>query len=397
MKTTEAAVADVRRWLGKRWHTDLVGVEPAFPRDFPLGRPTAIELRQGYSAVHEMTVQWQEWAGANDVVLAYTTRIATGGTRQTVPTHARIQSIDHAAAVVGGDWPVKLGRSRARLDVLRSSHPDLGDAARLLRMVDTYSDVDFELLLSVALWYEVNPSHARGLTPRQVPIPGVHAKWLQAHLPAVRALTGLEDLELLPAHPARIHFTYLDPAHRAAGGRVHDSATVRDRFEPAYRPQVVVISENKDTAIQFPELPGGISVEGVGRGGKTVAAFSWLTEAPVIIYWGDMDRDGYEILNGYRVDLDRDLESVLMDTAAYDEFERFGTNLDKRGRELAAGAPRLVDRLRPEELAVYRRLVAEHHTGHRRVEQERIPLEVALAAVLSAASGPRAGLRDVPP
>nr|WP_242681560.1 Wadjet anti-phage system protein JetD domain-containing protein [Tessaracoccus sp. SD287] len=375
--------ADVRRWLGNRWHTNLAGVEPAFPRDFPLGRPSASELRQGYSAVHALTVEWQEWARTNDVALTYATRLATGGTRQTVPTHARLESIDHAASVIGGDWPVRLARGRARLDVLRAGYPALVNDARLLRMVDDYSDVDFEVLLKVADWYLAEPGRAKGVTPRQVPIPGVHAKWLQSHLPAVRALTGLDDLDLLPAHPARIHFTYLDPAHRAAAGRIHDSATVSDRFEPAYLPRVVVISENKDTAIHFPELAGGISVEGVGRGGKTVAAFPWLREAPSVVYWGDMDRDGYEILDGYRLDLDRDIDSVLMDTTTYATFERYGTNLDRRGNPLAAGAPRVVERLRAEELAVYSRLVDPEHRGHRRVEQERIPLGVALDAVLN--------------
>lgn len=144
-------------------------------------------------------------------------------------------------------------------------------------------------------------------------------------------------LGLLPAHPARIHFTYLDPAHRVTGRRVHDSATVGDAFSPVYRPEVVVISENKDTAIHFPSLAGGISVEGVGRGGRTLAAFEWIKHAPTVVYWGDIDRDGYEILEGYRADFDRDLDSILMDMRAYEEFEPFGTDTDQNGRELAAG------------------------------------------------------------
>ena len=162
-------------------------------------------------------------------------------------------------------------------------------------------------------------SLARGLTPRQVPIPGVHAKWLQAHRAAVLALTGLDDLGLLANHPARIHFTYLDPDHRADGRRLHDSATVGDTFTPAYQPEVVVISENKDTAIHFPELAGGLIVEGVGRGGRTVASFPWIREAPLVVYWGDMDRDGYEILNGYRIEKPLSSGGFSIVYLAYDE------------------------------------------------------------------------------
>lgn len=380
MKSPEAVTKDIERRLASRWHSDVVGDDPAFPHRFPLGRPATSDLKSDYAAVHALTTQWQDWARGHQVELAYTTRVARGRTRQDVPTHALVTSVDHAAAIVAQGWGDRLARGRARLAVLADRY-DMPDVGRVLRLVDNYAPIDFDLLLTVVEWYRDDPSRALGITPRQVPIPGVHAKWLQSHRAAVLALTGLDDLGLLPAHPQRIHFTYLDPVHRASGGRVHDSATVGDAFAPAYAPRVVIISENKDTAIHFPQLPGGVSVEGVGRGGKTVATFPWIRNAPVVVYWGDMDRDGYEILNGYRVDFDRDLDSILMDEAAYEEFERFGTNQDPKGRELLAGFPRPVTRLRPDESSVYMRLIDEHHEGRRRIEQERIPLDVALDAV----------------
>ena len=99
------------------------------------------------------------------------------------------------------------------------------------------------------------------------------------------------------------------------------------------------------------------------------------------MYWGDIDKDGYEILNGYRVDFDRDLDSILMDPTTYESFEQYGTNLDKNGRELLPDDARVVDRLRPDEKAVYLRVLDPQPAGHRRVEQERIPLAQALDAV----------------
>lgn len=311
MKTPQAVTEDIRRRLSGKWHSHLVGDEAAFPHAFALGRPPTSDLRADYSAVHAQTVQWQDWAKAHGVVLDYENRTAKGGTRQSLPTHARVASIDHAAAIAAGDWSDRLARARLRLGVLRDKYPHLVDVGRTLRTLDAYRDVDFGLLLSVADWYQGDPTRANlGVTPRQVPIPGVHAKWLQSHRRGVQALTGLDDLGLLPGHPPRIHFTYLDPAHLAAGGRVHDSATAGDNFRPSYVPEVVVISENKDTAIHFPPLDGGISVEGVGKGGKTPASFPWIRDAPVLVYWGDMDRDGYEILDGYRADFGRDIDSL---------------------------------------------------------------------------------------
>lgn len=382
MKTPTQVVADITRRLANNWHTHLAG-DQAFPHNFPLGRPAAVDLKGDYAAFYARTVEWQDWAKTHDVTLSYTNRAAKGGTTQTVPTHVTVDSIDRAAAIVAGEWPDRLARARHRLTTLSDRYAHVTDPARVVRLIDKYTTVDFDLLMVVADWYLKDSTRATlGVTPRQVPLPGVHAKWLQDHKAGVQALTGLADLGLLPRHPARIHFTYLDPAYRATGARIHDSATVGDTFTPAYQPRVVVISENKDTAIHFPELPGGISVEGVGKGGKTPAAFSWLRNAPTVIYWGDIDHDGYEILNGYRDDFDRDIDSILMDPTTYETYERFGTNHDKNGNTLTAGEPKVVDELHADEREVYLRLLAADHPGHRRIEQERIPLIVALEAVV---------------
>ncbi|MBM0255559.1 Wadjet anti-phage system protein JetD domain-containing protein [Micromonospora sp. 4G55] len=177
-----------------------------------------------------------------------------------------------------------------------------------------------------------------------------------------------------------MHFTYLDPAHLAAGGRRHDSVTIGDRALPEYQPRVVIISENKDTAIHFPALDGAVSVEGVGRGGRTIAALPWVTGAEHILYWGDMDADGLEILNEFRA-AGVPAGSLFMDLTAYTRWERFGTNSDARGRPLQARRPRLVPFLTDAEEALYQCLTAETWTRHRRVEQERVPLDAAASAV----------------
>ncbi|MFC9935469.1 Wadjet anti-phage system protein JetD domain-containing protein [Glutamicibacter sp. NPDC127525] len=382
MKTPEVITTDIRRRLTTRWHADLSGVDQAFPHRFPLGRPTATELRQDYATIHAKTVDLQDWARIHAITLEYANRAARGGTTQAVPTHARIDSIDHAAAVVAGEWPARLVRGHERLDVVRSRFPQVSDVGRIIRMIDDYSDVDFALLLTVADWYLADPTRAMaGVTPRQMPIPGVHAKWLQNHGAGVRALTRLDDLGLLPSHPPRVHFTYLDPGYRMSGGRTHDSATVGDAFRPAYPPEIVVISENKDTAIHFPPIRGGISVEGQGSGGKTLAAFDWIRNSPVVVYWGDIDKEGLEILNGYRADFDRDIDTMLMDVDTYIEFERFGTSHDKHGNLIVTSEPKPVERLRADEKNLYLLLLSAQLPGNRRIEQERIPLERAVASI----------------
>jgi hypothetical protein len=197
------------------------------------------------------------------------------------------------------------------------------------------------------------------------------------------ALAGVDDLRLLPPHPARIHFTYLDPDHRSAGGRLHDSASVGDRAALAYTPSVVIISENKDTAIHMPALAGAVSVEGAGTGGSTAAAFQWIREAPHVLYWGDMDADGFEILDGFRAAGVRAV-SLLMDLPTYEQWERYGTNDDVKGQPIKARGPKPLVHLTPAERELYELLTAPDWPRHRRVEQERIPLTTAIQAARAA-------------
>lgn len=271
-------------------------------------------------------------------------------------------------------------RARERIQLVTSRFRDIPDLPRLIRGTDGYPDVDFALLLTVAAWFQNH--NAAGYTPRQVPIPGVQAKWLNTHQVHILMLTGRDNLSLLPRHPARVHFSHLDPAYLASGARRHDSATVGDKFTPAYQPAVVVISENKDTAIHFPPFDGGIAVEGAGFGGKTAAAFPWLTEAPHLYYWGDIDVHGYEILNGWRED-GVPVTSILMDPITYDLYARHGTNTDQNGNPLKPGKPKPLPQLTPDEQAVYQRLTDPSFSGHRRIEQERIPLRAAMDALTS--------------
>jgi hypothetical protein len=380
MKTPTDLIADIERRLERTWHTDLTGDTTSWPHTFPLGTFTKAELETRFTTVQQQAREWRDWARTHNVDLTITTR-RVHSTLQDIPTHAAIPSLARAVDIAKKGWAHRTIRAAERRTAIRDRFPDTPHLARLLRGTESYTDTDFDLLLTIADW--ITHNDATGYTPRQVPIPGVHAKWLNTHQPHILALTGRDTLGLLPDHPARIHFTYLDRHHRAGGGRWHDSATVGDQYAPCYQPQVVVISENKDTAIHFPTIPGGISVEGGGFGGKTAAAFAWLTGAPHLYYWGDIDAHGYEILNGWRAD-GVPVTSILMDLATYDQYEPYGTNSGKKEQSLTAGNRKPLPHLTDDERAVYERITDPDWTGHRRIEQERVPLAQAHGLVCRA-------------
>lgn len=380
MKTPDQIVADVARRLRNTWHLDAAGGQdqpPRWPHSVALGATPRTTLETRFEQVQKAAFGLRDWADTNGVTLADTARLVHG-TSQRIPTHVTVPTVEVATRLAGPDWVARLRRGRDRAAALRRDFRHVGDLARIVRDVDTYSDVDFDLLCTAARWFSEHS--AAGLTPRQVPIPGLQAKWLNAHHGTVAALAGLPGLNLLPPHPARVHFTYLDPDHRAAGRRRHDSATVGDPVELGYPPRIVVISENKDTALHFPELPGGICVEGGGRGGSTHASFSWLRECPHLFYWGDMDAAGFEILNGFR-EAGLHVTGILMDVPTYDTYQQFGTDTDARGTPLPVPPRRPLPYLAAAEQELYDRLTDPAWSGYRRIEQERIPLDHALRAL----------------
>ncbi|MFF2053712.1 Wadjet anti-phage system protein JetD domain-containing protein [Leifsonia sp. NPDC058194] len=383
MKRPTNVVREIERRLQQTWAQTVAGeaAEAAWPHRFSLSSASSSAIEADFTTVVNLTADWRAWARGFDVELVDRTR-RIGAVSHSIPSHLSVPSIDEAAHICGGEWPERLRRGRNRLGALRKRFPDLTERSGFLKATDRFDDVDFELLLRAGAWFSTNS--AAGLTPRQVPLEGFHAKWLNTRQHLVAELAGKPSLELARNHPPRIHFSYLDPEHLARGGRKHDSASVGDRFAPAYAPQVVIISENKDTAVNFPDVPGAISVEGVGRGGATFAAFDWLVDAPVVIYWGDMDADGLEILHGFR-DAGVPARSIFMDSESFTRWERFGTHVDKNGQQLKPRDPRPGLRLSEEERALYLDLVHASWTKVRRIEQERIPLELAREAVLKAA------------
>jgi len=389
VKTPAEVVADIERRLRGSWASEVEAgnatgqAESRWPHQFPLGRTTSAELGRSFGKVAAAVTAWRSWARAHDLHLVEESR-RVAGTPQTITTHLVVPDVNTAANVVGGDWPSRIQRARLRAAVLTDRFASPVRLAGLLRDVDAYSDVDFELLCRAAEWFRFNAEFALGrLSARQVPIEGLHSKWLNTSQHLVAELAGMggaASLGLVEPRRARVNFTYLDPDYLAKGARRHDSETVGDSVALPYEPCVVLISENKDTVLTFPPVPAGIAVEGNGKGGRTIAALRWVREAPLVVYWGDMDADGLEILDQFRV-AGLNVISLLMDINAYHRYKRFGVNIDAHSRPLGPRLPRALQTPTTGERDLYQALCSSSWSGPRRIEQERIPLERAADAL----------------
>ena len=385
LKSSDELTQSLRRRYERVWADELLDSGcSGWPYEIRVGRPSQRELERDYAAWDAEARCLCEWASAQGLDCKFQMR-RVGRRSYEFLSHVCAKDVWALATAMGRRGHLDL--YARRLESLRERFADVGEdvCRRLLVDLSRYdaSDADFELVCKAAEWFA---SHeVSNITAREVPLEGFHAKWLDAasHRSMVCALAGIERLEFRE-RPHVVRFRYLDPGYLASGGRTHDCWVEGDCAEPAYVPSVVVICENRDSALWFKPLAGGIAVQGDGMAGATVIGnIAWVAHAPLVLYWGDIDRQGFQILSKYR-EGGLDVQSLLMDEATYWRFERFGTFVDKRGQNIdALPEARALLGLRADENDLYLKLCAEDFEGPRRIEQERIPLDLAQQLVMS--------------
>ncbi|ABH00155.1 conserved hypothetical protein (plasmid) [Rhodococcus jostii RHA1] len=382
MKDPAAVITDLTKALTKHWAAWVVDEPTGWPRTYPIGTPARGDLETNYATTHRPVMQaWDRW-GAQHVHLSCSLRYArrrVGRLLLNIPTHLDIYDLDTAAALAAEDWSITIARARHRRQIL-SDTLDLDLQPRLLQQTVALADTDFTLLCRTVDWFHHHD--ATGLTTRQVPIPGLDAKWLDKHTALVLALLDRDSLDLID-RPQRIDLTYLDQNWRARGNRMRDSLATDDtNATVAYPPDIIIITENKDSALFFPTLPRGIAVEGGGWAiTHRITRHTWFQQCPRIVYWGDIDAHGYEILNKLRTEHSA-VDSILMGPQTYDEYHQFGVRTDRRGNPISAQRKPLPN-LTDSERVVYNRITDSEHSGPLRIEQERIPLQLAEQVVRS--------------
>jgi len=398
--TPKDAVAAVRHKLDRKWAEAVcadLGVGDQVMFSVPL-RPNvstgkAVE-RLGYTAWHEWHMRWREFCdrlptGVELVHKSVTIRGVAGDFPATLNA-----DLDGAATLIAdtrnGAEPllVDIGRARALASALRSAGAILTPAT--LRAVHRLRANDVEVLISAVTWLRQHPD-ASTWTLRQLPVPGMHTKWLDTHGTLLRDVAGRDVRDEVRPRLTVVHLTYVDPHHAASGRRRHDAWTTGDVHDIAYRPRAVLVVENRDSRLWFPPVSDTIVVEG---GGKAAAALlanvPWIRAADHTVYWGDIDADGYTILNQFRAALaepapdgapPKPVTSILMEATDLHRYSHHGVNHDKAGRPIKpSGEP--LPHLTEAETTAYNTIATAGPTPFRRIEQEAIPLAHAATRLL---------------
>jgi len=232
---------------------------------------------------------------------------------------------------------------------------------------------EWDRILDVLIWFRDHPRS--GLYLRQLDIPGVDTKFIEARIPL---LTELLDLVLPPAaleqgtfarrygltaKPRQVRFRVLDP--RLAIQGLTDLAVRADEFAQLHLPvERVFITENEINGLAFPLVPASMVIFGLGYGLERLSGSSWLRE-PRLLYWGDIDTYGFHMLDRLRSAWP-DAASFLMDRE---------TLLAHQALWVREDSPYDGDlhRLTTAENALYKDLRRHRYGVGVRLEQERIP------------------------
>lgn len=348
---------DARMWAAEQ--------QTAAVLDVPLRPPTEREALGDLERVREWVDAWRSVDESSGIELEWIVRNWSRIGSQHVPARAVLRGAEVIARVAGETdrWSVLV----ARLDALRE--PIGFDASGVLRAharaIADLDDDDFGRLVDVLAWMREHPRSGRLV--RELPIRGIHTKWIEARRGLVESLhragTGALALGLREPSPL-VRLRVLDPS-LSFHGLTDVSAPVNDLATSRISPERVFVFENLATVLAMPDVSGAVAIHGGGHRVDLVARLPW---AQKVTYWGDLDSHGFAILNQLRA-AGVDATSVLMglDTL-FDHRDLWGIDPDPN-----VG---VFGRLTHEERAALQALSAE---GNIRLEQERIPWDYALA------------------
>lgn len=371
---------ELRTQLQRLWErgdllVEMLTDESSFPRRLSLKGPSSGEMSEQFDAVRKWIAGLSALSHFRIELREFRHRVL--GTNQ-VPEAVWVDSLDDALAILGKRGEaVRFNRLAAQTRARRAVLLDwlAANPHKALALADIWGR-----LLEVVDWLEAHPRPNVYL--RQVDIPGVDSKFIEAHRgvlmqwldlalpanaidPSTIGVAGFARRYGFREKLERVRLRALDPAQALLPGAgdadlTLDVSTFAGLQLSAKR---VFITENEVNFLAFPPVADSLLIFGAGYGFDILAQAGWLGQCEVY-YWGDIDTHGFAILDQLRAHLPH-ARSLLMDRATLLEFEaHWGVEERPTLRDL--------HRLDADERALYDELRDNRIRPNLRLEQERI-------------------------
>jgi len=364
-----------RLWERGELLRDLVNGAARFPLRLTLKSPGSADITERFEAVRAWAA---ELAATSPLRLEWQEVRHRVQGAQRLPSSAWVDSMEDALTWLGRRR--ETDRFRDLVGLTRQTCPVLLPwlERRPLQAMDLADE--WPRLLAVLGWLLDHPRP--GLYLRQVDVPGVHTKFIEAHRSVLAEWLDLA----LPAgavdptkagigqfasrygfldKPIRVRFRVLDPELRLISGPDCPDITLDADSFSRLRVNVkrVFITENETNFLAFPRASDSIVIFGAGYGWEALARSRWLDQC-AMHYWGDIDTHGFAILNQLRGHFTH-VDSFLMDRATLFAHETVWGVEDK---PLLVNLPRLT----ADERALYDDLRDARIRKGLRLEQEYI-------------------------
>lgn len=355
------------------WAAEVAGGRPGpeavTTLEVPLHPPSQDDALGAVDATISWVRAWHESTETGHVVWE-TRRWAHLG-RQDVPVRAVLTSPDEIARAARRvrHWELLRGRTAGLAERWGRSEALGAAVRRCAGALADLDDADLATLVAVVDWVVQHPDLT--VYVRQLPVPGIHGKWVERHRALLTALvaarTGRQALGFA-SPPSQVRVCVLDPRLRPGGLRDLTAPVVELAAWDVEVNRVLVV-ENLQSVLPLPDAHGTIAVHGAGFAVDLVGRLPWVQGASVD-YWGDLDSHGFAILDRMRAHVPH-ARSLLMDTTTL-----------LAHRELWTADPNpstaALSRLTEPELVTRAELSAQ---GDVRLEQERLNWTACLAAL----------------
>ena len=371
---------ELRAQVARLWERGLIlhsvfEEEKLFPKRLVLKGPKSADLTHAFSQVRTWCDDILQIRHIRFVFREVNHRVT--GTNS-YPSEAWLDTPEDAVALLGKrkEWD----RFLRIIETTRKRQPDLLEWIRQRPLVALANVPEWGRFLDLVNWMIRHPLPNCYL--RQVDLPGIHTKFIEAHR---GLLSELFDRVLPPEgvntafsgtngfckrygfrdKPERIRFRVLDSAKDPLQSKRQPDITLDvDSLAMLHSPPGnIFITENETNFLAFPDFPNSWIFFGAGYGFAPWKRLQWFHDCR-LFYWGDIDTHGFAVLDELR-GMIPSVRSFLMDRATFLAHQHFWV-------QESSPCSRSLNRLTQAESALYQAL-RENQLGHQlRLEQERI-------------------------
>ena len=268
---------------------------------------------------------------------------------------------------------VEAAAFKHQLQILLNWHPAIqsflmDNPERVLDLKTVWNDL--QKVVDHLLAHDVSDHYIRS-----IPVP-VHTKFIEAYRPIIFSLlktiapgkyitesTTLDELLSLKQKPHLYPIRWLDRtmAEQLMHGMEVTGITVDWLKQINWDIKEVWLVENETNLYLIPERKNVIAVFSKGKATHSLKEVPLLAKAK-LFYWGDLDEEGYKMLNAMHSYYPDNLQSVFMDETTL--LQHAG----EMGKQDAVYKTTSLEHLTKEEQAAFN--ILKYHNG--RLEQERI-------------------------